>query len=145
MNITIGPPVSPKDFFDREQLLDELWSVIESQSVLLAAPRRVGKSSLMLKVKQEPRFGFKVLWLEEARAAGRMLRELAIAKESLLKSSLLATYQEKLGQAGDTPQFDLLFTWLSDDFYLEEIAGGRVQFKSRWMRDWWRTYHATRP
>jgi hypothetical protein len=81
----------------------------------------------------------------EARAARCILRELAIAKEPLLKSSLLAAYQKELGQTAEAAQFDLLLTWLSDDFYLEEIAGGRVQFKSRWMRDWWRTYHATRP
>ena len=81
---------------------------------------------------------------EEARAARCMLRELAIAKGSLLKSSLLASYQNELGQAAEAAQFDLLLTWLSDDFYLEEIAGGRVHFKSRWMRDWWRTYHATK-
>jgi hypothetical protein len=62
-----------------------------------------------------------------------------------LKSSLLAIYQNEIGPAGTGAHFDLLFTWLSDDFYLEELAGGRVQFKSRWMKDWWRTYHATRP
>jgi len=53
MNITIGPPVNSEDFFDREQMLDELWNTLQSQSVLLAAPRRVGKSSLMLKIKSE--------------------------------------------------------------------------------------------
>ena len=82
---------------------------------------------------------------EEARAARRLLRQLAVAKEPLLKSTLLATYQKEIGQGAEAAQFDLLFTWLSDDFYLEEIAAGRVQFKSRWMRDWWRIYHATKP
>jgi hypothetical protein len=81
---------------------------------------------------------------EEARAARCILRELAVTKEPLMKSSLLATFQNEIGQAATAAQFDLLFTWLSDDFYLEEIAGGRVRFKSRWMRDWWRTYHATK-
>jgi hypothetical protein len=81
---------------------------------------------------------------EEARVARRMLRELAIAKKPPLRSSILAIYQKELGQNAEETRFDLLFTWLSDDFYLEETDGKRVQFKSRWMRDWWRTYHATK-
>ena len=82
---------------------------------------------------------------EEARIARILLRELAIAKGALSKSTLLGIYQKELGQTADPSAFDLLLTWLSDDFYVEEDSAGRVQFKSRWMRDWWRTYHASRP
>ena len=82
---------------------------------------------------------------EEARVARSLLRELAVAKEPLLKSSLLAVYQKDLGPTAEESKFELLLTWLSDDFYLGEIGQGRVEFKSRWMRDWWRTYHACKP
>jgi hypothetical protein len=82
---------------------------------------------------------------DEARVARVILRDLAIAKSPLLKSSLLGTYHKELGQTAEASKFDLLLTWLSDDFYVEEISEGRVQFKSRWMRDWWRTYHASKP
>ena len=41
-----------------------LWDTLEAHSVLLAAPRRVGKSSLMLKLLREPKSGFDVLWLD---------------------------------------------------------------------------------
>jgi hypothetical protein len=81
----------------------------------------------------------------EARAARSLLRELAVAKAPLLRSSLLAAYQNVVGPAAGTGQFELLLAWLADDFYLEETTAGRVQFKSRWMRDWWRTYHAAEP
>lgn len=63
-NITIGPPVSGEDFFGREEIITTLWEVLQSHSVLLAAPRRVGKSSIMLKLITEPRAGFEVVWLE---------------------------------------------------------------------------------
>lgn len=64
MNITIGPPVTPDDFFNREEIIENLWDTLEHHSVLLAAPRRVGKSSLMLKLIMEPRAAFEVLWLD---------------------------------------------------------------------------------
>lgn len=82
---------------------------------------------------------------EEARIARIVLRELAIAQGPLSKSVLLGIYHKELGQDADAPAFDLLLTWLSDDFYVEETSQGCVQFKSRWMRDWWRTFHASRP
>lgn len=82
---------------------------------------------------------------EEARVARILLRQLAIAREPLSKSALLGTYETELGPAADRFKFDLLLTWLSDDFYLEETSDDRLYFKSRWMRDWWRTYHGSRP
>ncbi|MEK7406533.1 MAG: hypothetical protein AAB225_15630 [Acidobacteriota bacterium] len=82
---------------------------------------------------------------EEARVARILLRELAIADGPQAKSTLLGIYQRELGPAADAFKFDLLLTWLSDDFYVEETGEGRVHFKSRWMRDWWRTYHGSRP
>ena len=82
---------------------------------------------------------------DESRLARTFLRKLAIAKEPLRKSSLLGIYQRDRGADADPSKFDLLLTWLSDDFYIEEIDEGRIQFKSRWMRDWWRTYHGSKP
>lgn len=82
---------------------------------------------------------------EEARVAKVLLREMAVTKDALSRSALLGTYEKALGQAADTSKFDLLLTWLTDDFYLEEAGEGRVQFKSTWMRDWWRVYHGTKP
>ena len=82
---------------------------------------------------------------EEARISRIVLREMAIAKRPPSKSSLLGLYLKELGQAADTLKFDLLLTWLSDDFYVEESGDGCIQFKSTRMRDWWRTYHASRP
>jgi AAA+ ATPase superfamily predicted ATPase len=209
MNITIGSPVTSEDFFNRAQLVEDLWHKLQRHSVLLAAPRRVGKSSLLLKSRKivlgdevmeafldqvetfvpifiqimasvvaseanrtkqsvtrelirqcyeqralgsEFRICFEDYYErlgryyspEEARVARRLLRELAISKDTLLKSTLLGIYQQELGPEADASQFDLLLTWLADDFYVEEVNGNRVQFRSRWMRDWWRTCHATK-
>ena len=52
-NIT-GSPVEGKDFFGREKELEFVWKHIQKgNSIILAAPRRVGKSSLAKKVLSE--------------------------------------------------------------------------------------------
>ena len=49
-NIT-GPLVTGDNFFDRESEMGRLRAAVEAgNNVLISAPRRVGKSSLMLKL-----------------------------------------------------------------------------------------------
>ncbi len=47
MKISIGNPVTGDDFFDREQEQAQIWRKLERDHVLLLAPRRIGKTSLM--------------------------------------------------------------------------------------------------
>lgn len=45
----LGGPVSPNDVVDREQFIDEMATRLrEGQSIVLAGPRRIGKSSVAL-------------------------------------------------------------------------------------------------
>ncbi len=81
----------------------------------------------------------------EARVARIILRELAIAKKPLRRSVLLGLYHKESEAPADASGFDLLLTWLADDFYVEEVEGARVRFKTRWMQDWWRRYHGSKP
>lgn len=53
MKNTAGPPVIDEDFFDREKEQRLMWSKLETNNLLLLAPRRVGKTSLMLKLKKD--------------------------------------------------------------------------------------------
>lgn len=47
----IGPPVENEDFYDREAELKFAWSLIQDgNSLLLSAPRRVGKTSFAKKI-----------------------------------------------------------------------------------------------
>ena len=48
----IGQPVTGQDFFDRETEQRRLWESLSQGHVLLLAPRRVGKTSLMLRLKE---------------------------------------------------------------------------------------------
>lgn len=51
MNNILGQPVEGEDFYDRDDETNSLWlSLVEGNHILLLAPRRVGKTSLALKV-----------------------------------------------------------------------------------------------
>jgi hypothetical protein len=54
----VGPPARGEDFFDREELVELLWNRLEGGNVLLAAPRRFGKTSLMYRLLDDPRPGW---------------------------------------------------------------------------------------
>lgn len=47
----VGSPVTGEDFFDREEELAQLWADLRSDDILLLAPRRVGKTSLMFRLR----------------------------------------------------------------------------------------------
>lgn len=49
----VGPPVRGDDFFDRVDELQTLWQRLERQNVLLLAPRRVGKTSLLYRLLRD--------------------------------------------------------------------------------------------
>jgi len=55
----VGAPVRGENFYDREDEQRQVWNQIESDSLLLLAPRRVGKTSLMLRLQDTaPSHGF---------------------------------------------------------------------------------------
>jgi uncharacterized protein len=54
-NVT-GPPVTAENLFGRTHEIATLWSRVQSgQNILLLAPRRVGKTSLMHELRRAPR------------------------------------------------------------------------------------------
>ncbi len=51
MSVIIGPPVSGDDFFGRKDIIDKLIKLLSRGiSILLSGPRRVGKTSLALRL-----------------------------------------------------------------------------------------------
>lgn len=76
---------------------------------------------------------------EGSSAAKRILRELALSEKGLKKSTVEAIYVEELGKV-DKESFDQLIDVLENDFYIER--GDVLRFKTKWLRDWWRRYHA---
>ena len=50
MRNVAGQVVRGRDFFDRQSEMARFWRDLESDNLLLLAPRRVGKTSLMRKM-----------------------------------------------------------------------------------------------
>jgi uncharacterized protein len=57
----VGAPVRGADFYGREALVDVIWQKLKAGNILLAAPRRFGKTSVMYQLIDEPRYGFKLV------------------------------------------------------------------------------------
>lgn len=65
MSLVVGQVVRGENFWDRDDELEIIWEVIETGGhILLAAPRRVGKTSIMYKVLDEPKEDYVVLYLD---------------------------------------------------------------------------------
>ena len=59
MRNIVGPPTRGDDFYDREEFLELLWDRLEAGNILLAAPRRFGKTSVMYRLIDCPETGWK--------------------------------------------------------------------------------------
>ena len=57
-----GPPVDSSDLRFRDAFLAELWEALRTRHVLLTAPRRTGKTSVMDHLRDFPRYGFTVIY-----------------------------------------------------------------------------------
>ncbi len=62
--LIVGPPATKEAFFDREEVLERIWERLKVGSVLLAAPRRFGKTSVMLRMRDFSRNNAAVLYMD---------------------------------------------------------------------------------
>ncbi|MDO9229871.1 MAG: hypothetical protein Q7U03_09945 [Syntrophales bacterium] len=60
----VGTPARGADFFDREELVGLLWKRLETGNILLAAPRRFGKTSVMYRLLDRPEPGWKPIHVD---------------------------------------------------------------------------------
>ncbi len=99
MKYNVGSPVSGDDFYDRKREMAQIWRYLDSDNLLLLAPRRVGKTSLMKRlVEDAPKHSFQAIYItvegaiDEAdfvqrlcRAAAQTNQQLKTSLNSLLK------------------------------------------------------------
>lgn len=60
----VGPPVRGENLFGREEFIDLLWEKLLATNVLLAAPRRFGKTSVMYHILDHPKEGYTIVHLD---------------------------------------------------------------------------------
>jgi hypothetical protein len=61
---TVGSVARGDNFFDREEFVERLWGRLEAGNVLLLAPRRFGKTSVMYRLLDRPRSGWRVVHVD---------------------------------------------------------------------------------
>ncbi len=65
MSIIVGQAARGENFWDRTNELEDIWNAIESGShILISAPRRVGKTSIMYKVQDEPKANYIPIYID---------------------------------------------------------------------------------
>ena len=71
MSFIVGQVAMGDNFYNREFELEDIWDVIQKGGhVLLSAPRRVGKTSIMRKIEDEPKDGYIVMYIDTESADG---------------------------------------------------------------------------
>lgn len=89
--IVVGSPVTGDDFFDREQELAELIDLIRADAhVLVTAPRRIGKTSLLKETESRVGDEFAVLFVD--------VQSCAAEAEAVVKLSMVAREHRDTGQ-----------------------------------------------
>lgn len=63
-NIHIGSPAWGCDFFNRNKIILQCWNTLKDSSLILSAPRRYGKSSIMLQLRNNPTEEFYPIYFE---------------------------------------------------------------------------------
>ena len=65
MKNVVGQVVTGEKFFNRKKNIRKLWDKIKNgSSILLSAPRRTGKTSILYYIKNNPEKGYSVLYLD---------------------------------------------------------------------------------
>ena len=125
-NVT-GAPVVGDDLYGREDEIERLWTALgRRESLLMLAPRRVGKTSLMRELQRDPRPNWDVVYInvEDARGAADLFARViaALAQDSRYRNWL---------EAGRLPQA-LRSAWTS----LTHVKALGVELKRAVGQDW---------
>jgi len=136
MKIRTGNPVRGDNFFKREILIEKLWDMIESESnILLVAPRRVGKTSIMKYLEDHPKDDYHFIFLDtesvnnENEFYQRLLSKLLSSDFVKRKEKLLALIKEhspfikKIGTDGVEFDYSRELNYLSEFLRIVQKIG----------------------
>ncbi len=59
----VGSPARDDDFWFRDAFVDDLWEALKKHNLLMVAPRRIGKTSVMYRMLEQPKDGWLVIHL----------------------------------------------------------------------------------
>ena len=121
--LPVGNPAIGDDFIDRETEIDQILSALKKDSVLLIAPRRFGKTSIMRRLEKElsSQDGLCVfIEVEDIYSPQRFLSEMVMA--------LLGSERIRKG-ANIRSAFEKAFSWFKEN--IEEVGVSVFRAKLR--------------
>lgn len=138
MRNIVGEAVQGADFYDRLHVVRRIWSTLEVDNILLLAPRRVGKTSVLYRLRDEaPQQGRTAIFWSAARAHDeldfvRRLVELALEArpEASAGVSALGRLLEQVKRVGGVELGDRLKHWFSAG---EELLRALHTTQARWL------------
>jgi hypothetical protein len=64
MRANTGGQIAPQNVIGRDRIIERTWRALDSQSVVLTAARRMGKTSILRKMEAEPRGQYVPIYYE---------------------------------------------------------------------------------
>lgn len=126
----VGAPVRGSDFYGRDSLVELIWEKLRTGNILLAAPRRFGKTSVMYRLIDQPRFNFKVVHadLEHMIEPAELISQLVV---QLAQDTRLSKIANGLSYFPRT-----LWTRFKDTFSEVELLKLRVKLREQLRPKW---------
>lgn len=81
MKANPGGQIDPKAVVGRERLIQTIWEIIEQQSVVLTAERRIGKTTVIKKMRSEPAPGWLPVFQDLERCHSAVEFAMAVYRE----------------------------------------------------------------
>ena len=139
-SLIVGPPATGERFYDREDIVKLIWERLDTSGLLLVAPRRFGKTSVMLNLRDNPKDDYKpvfmdVEWFESpsqfvAELIAEMVRYLPGFQRAL---SGFTKLRNKLADALRGIDFSIPIKDPNSDYEIAEI---KIGLKERIEKDW---------
>ncbi|PWB56967.1 MAG: hypothetical protein C3F06_00300 [Candidatus Methanoperedenaceae archaeon] len=60
----VGPIPRDENFYDRKDLIKDMWNITDEHDIFLIGPRRFGKSGILCRMHDIPEKGFKVIFMD---------------------------------------------------------------------------------
>ena len=123
MKTNPGGQLDPSDVIGRDELIKNLWDTLETQSIIMTAERRIGKTSVMNKMRAQPAKGWLPIYqdlekhqtaLEFAIAVAEKVQAyLSIQKRASMKASEVLAHLDsvKVGSFDIGLNKDKKITW----------------------------------
>lgn len=129
--LIVGPPATGERFYNREDLVKLIWERLAVGSILFVAPRRFGKTSVMLHLRDNPKDGYKPVFLDVEWMESPTQFVVEVIAEMV--RSLPGFRRALRGIAGFPKQ---LLNFIKGTINDVEISGFKVGLKENIEKDW---------